>query len=242
MRNAYREELNAFAHDLIVMCDGVSAIMQKASQALLTADLQPAEEAISLSDELKAVHLRSEERAVKLLALENPVAKDLRQVVSSIYIVEDLQRMGELAKHIANAARRRHPEPAVPETYIGYFKELARLVEDMVALVRDVLVDPDADVALRLTSEDDAVDDINGHLLNVLTRREWTETTRAAVDIALLSRFYERYADHCVNVAARVVFLITGMTPQEYLAEREDDKKRADVEARFEALERQFRN
>src|SRR5690625_6233335 len=107
MRIAYRDELNAFAHDLIVMCDGVSAIMHKASQALLTAELQPAEEAISLSDELDEVRLRSEERAMELLALENPVAKDLRQVVSSIYIVEDLQRMSELAKHIANAARRR---------------------------------------------------------------------------------------------------------------------------------------
>ena len=161
MRNSYREELNAFAHDLIVMCDGVSAIMHKASQALLTAELQPAEEAISLSDELDEVRLRSEERAVELLALESPVAKDLRQVVSSIYIVEDLQRMSELAKHIANAARRRHPESVIPETYLGYFKELARLVADMVTLTRDVLVDPDADVALRLTNEDDAVDDIN---------------------------------------------------------------------------------
>ena len=152
MRNAYREELNAFAHDLIVMCDGVSAIMHKASQALLTAELQPAEEAISLSDELDEVRLRSEERAMELLALENPVAKDLRQVVSSIYIVEDLQRMSELAKHIANAARRRHPVQVIPSAYLGYFKELARLVEDMVTLTRDVLVDPDADVALRLTT------------------------------------------------------------------------------------------
>ena len=242
MRNAYREELNAFAHDLIVMCDGVSAIMQKASQALLTAELQPAEEAITLSDELDAVRARCEERSMELLALENPVAKDLRQVVSSIYIVEELQRMGDLAKHIANAARRRHPESVVPDSYLGYFKELARLVADMVSMTRDVLVDPDTDVALRLTSEDDAVDDINEHLLNILTRREWTETTRAAVDIALLSRFYERYADHCVNVAARVVFLITGMTPKEYLADREVRSERANVEARFAELERQFRN
>src|SRR5699024_4415066 len=114
MRNAYREELNAFAHDLIVMCDGVSAIMHKASQALLTAELQPAEDAISLSDELDEVRLRSEERAMELLALENPVAKELRQVVSSIYIVEALQRMSELAKHIASAARRRHPVQVIP--------------------------------------------------------------------------------------------------------------------------------
>ncbi|MDY3128032.1 MAG: phosphate signaling complex protein PhoU [Corynebacterium sp.] len=242
MRYAYREQLDNFAHDLIVMCDAVSAIMDKASTALLTAELQPAEEAISLSDELADIRMRCEERAVALLALENPLAKDLRQVVSSIYIVEELNRMGELAQHIAKAARRRHPEFVLPEAFRGYFKELARLVGDMAALTRDVLVDPDTDGALQLTTEDDAVDDINHHLLSILTEREWNDTARAAVDIALLSRFYERYADHCVNVAARVIFLITGLSPNEYLARQESESQRADVEARFAALERQFKH
>ena len=107
MRTAYREHLDNFSHDLIVMCDTVRTIMDKASQALLDRALEPAEEALSLTEELDEIRSRCSERAVKLLALENPMAQDLRQVVSSIYIVEDLFRMGQLAQHIADAARRR---------------------------------------------------------------------------------------------------------------------------------------
>lgn len=241
MRTAYREELDNFAHDLIVMCDSVAMVMAKASTALTTAELQPAEEALSMADELKETRARCEERAVLLLALENPLAKDLRQVVSSIYIVEDLFRMSQLAMHIAKAARRRHPEYVVPHAYLGFFEEYARLVQEMAARTRDVLIDPDADVAMEMTADDDAVDDINEHLLTVLTEREWPESTRAAVEITLLSRFYERYADHCVNVAARIVYLTTGMVPAEYEAKLADEDERRVTEARFAALERQFR-
>lgn len=240
MRTAYREDLDAFAHDLIVMCDSVQTIMDKASHALLKTSLQAAEEALSMSDELEEIRVRCEERAVELLALEGPVARDLRQVVSSIYIVEDFNRMGALAMHVAKAARRRHPEHAVPDRMVGYFAEMARLVKEMAARTRDILVDPNADVALQLTEDDDAVDDLNEHLLIMLTQREWRYTTREAVDVALLARFYERYADHCVNVAARIVYLISGLNPDEYLAKRERDEVEADIARRFEELERQF--
>ena len=241
MRTAYREELDSFAHDLIVMCDAVSTIMTKASRALLTAELAPAEAAITLSDNLEELRAGCEARAVRLLALENPLAKDLRQVISSIYIVEDLHRMGKLAKHIAGSARRNHPDPVIPEGYEGYFEELTRLVTEITNRTREVLVDPQTDVALELTTDDDAVDDINLHLLNQVTNKQWKHSTRSAVDVALLSRFYERYADHCVNVAARIVYLITGMSPDEYLQAREDDRSRAEWEDRFAALERQLK-
>ena len=241
MRIAYREKLDNFAHDLILMCDTVQAIMSQASRALLTAALQPAEDGLSLSDELEELRTRCEERAVSLLALENPMAKDLRQVVSSIYIVEDLYRMGQLAKHIAKSARRRHPNRVVPEEFMGYLEELTRLVDEMCSRTRNALIDPDPQLALELASDDDAVDDINHHLITILTQREWKYSTRSAVDLAMLSRFYERYADHCVNVAARILYLSTGMLPDEYLARRADEDRRQDMEAHFAALERQFR-
>ena len=110
MRAAYREQLDNFSHDLIIMSTTVHKLMALASQALIKASLQPAEEAVSLRDELDEVRSRCEDRAVSLLALENPMAKDLRQVISSIYIVEDFYRMGRLSQHIATSARRRHPE------------------------------------------------------------------------------------------------------------------------------------
>jgi len=240
MRIAYREHLDNFAHDLIVMCDTVRSIMHNASEALLTVTLESAEDSLSSADALEEIRQRCEDRAVQLLALEGPVARDLRQVVSSIYIVEDFDRMGALAMHIAKAARRRHPEHAVPDQLLGYFKEMARLVEEMGEKTRDILVDPNADVALVLNEDDDAIDDLNEYMLTMLTMREWAHTTRAAVDVALLSRYYERYADHCVNVAARIVYLTSGLTPDEYTEKQERDRADADIAARFAELERQF--
>lgn len=240
MRTAYREHLDAFAHDLIIMCDMVREIMDKASDSLLRGSLESAETALSLNEGMEEVRVRCDERAVELLALEGPVARDLRQVISSIYIVEDFNRMAALAMHIARSARRRHPERSIPAALEGYFEEYARLTRDMAERTRNLLIDPDPDVAMVLAQEDDAVDDLNDHLLTMLTQREWKHTTREAVDTAMLSRFYERYADHCVNVAARIVYLTTGLMPEEYLAKRERDEAEADFQARFDALERQF--
>jgi len=240
MRIAYREHLDNFAHDLIVMCDTVRSIMSNASAALLDAALEPAEDAISCAEPLEEIRTRCEDRAVQLLALEGPVARDLRQVVSSIYIVEDFDRMAALAMHIAKAARRRHPESAVPEPMKGYFQEMARLVGEMAEKTRDILVDPNADVALVLGEDDDAVDDLNEYMLTLLTQREWEHSTREAVDVALLARYYERYADHCVNVAARIVYLSSGLNPAQYVEKQERDRAEADMTQRFEELERLF--
>jgi len=240
MRIAYREHLDNFAHDLIVMCDTVRSIMANASDALIRASLESAEDAISSAEPLEEIRQRCEDRAVQLLALEGPVARDLRQIVSSIYIVEDFSRMAALAMHIAKAARRRHPEHALPEALQGYFKEMARLTEEMGEKTRDILVDPNADVALVLNEDDDAVDDLNEYMLTMLTMREWEHTTREAVDVALLSRYFERYADHCVNVAARIVYLTSGLSPDEYTEKQERDRADADMAARFAELERQF--
>lgn len=214
--------MDAFAADLIDMCDSVHSIMSKASAALLTANIESAEEALTRTDSLEELRAQCEEKAVQLLALENPMAKDLRQVVSSIYIVEDFHRMAALAGHVAKSARRNHPEMAISERIRGYFSELARLSDEMNRKVRELLLDPDADVALRLTEDDDAVDDICEHLLKVVTSEEWGGTPREAVDISLLCRFYERYADHCVNVAARIIYLATGLVPEEYLDQLDD--------------------
>ena len=109
MRSSYREDLDDFAHDVITMCDRVRDVMAQASEALLRGSLQPAEEALSMQDGLDEARGLCEQRAVDLLALESPRAGDLRQVISSMHIVHSLDRMGALAIHIADAARRRHP-------------------------------------------------------------------------------------------------------------------------------------
>ena len=228
MRIAYREHLDNYAHDLIVMCDTVRSIMHNASEALIGAALEPAEDALSTADALEEIRQRCEDRAVQLVRR------------GAHHAVADFDRMGALAMHIAKSARRRHPEYAVPEQLLGYFREMARLVDEMGDKTRDILVDPNADVALVLNEDDDAIDDLNEYMLTMLTMREWSHSTREAVDVALLSRYYERYADHCVNVAARVVYLTSGLSTEEYRAKKERDRENADMAARFAELERQF--
>lgn len=240
MRTAYREHLNAFANDVLVLCDMVNSIMTKSADALLRASLASAEEALSQEEELRAVRSRCEERAVELLALEGPVERDLRQVVSSIYIVEDFRRMGALAMHIASSARRRHPEKAIPEELESYYRQLSELCIDMVSAVRDLLLTPDADRAAALNSDDDAVDNLHSSLMHILTQRPWEHSAREAVDAALIARFYERYADHCVNVAARIIYLTTGRNREDYLAQRNRTAQEEEFSRHLAELDRRF--
>ncbi|MDY5786081.1 phosphate uptake regulator PhoU [Corynebacterium sp.] len=239
LRTVYRDHLEAFSHDLLEMCDLVRDVMSNASVALLTQSLDHSEEALSSLDGLEEIRQRCENRSMKLLALENPVASDLRQVVSSIYIVEDFQRMGVLAMHVANIARMRHPHPVVPESMVSCVAELARLADDLGTKTHDLLVDPDVEVGITLRDDDDAVDAMSNYILNAVTHPKWEHSAREAADLALLSRHYERYSDHCINVAARTVFLITGLKPEAYLEKQriadgfEMDQKLAAIERRF---------
>ncbi|GAB3945514.1 phosphate signaling complex protein PhoU [Corynebacterium tapiri] len=220
MRTAYRSELDDFANDLVTMCEGVRESMNKATYALLRPSLMAAEEALSMSDDLDELRRRGESRAIELLALESPVAGDLRQVISSIHMVRDLDRMSSLSIHIATAARNRHPEPAISEPLSEKFSTMARLVDSMAEKTRELLITHDTDMALALSEEDDAIDAAAADILSIVTGENWTGTTREAVEAALLARYFERWADHCVNVGKRIVFLTTGQDPEEVRAPR----------------------
>ena len=157
---------------------------------------------------------RAEEAAFVLLALQAPVAGDLRAIVSSIQIVADIDRMGALALHVAKIARRRHPQHALPEEVNGYFAEMGRVAVELGNSAQEVLLTRDPEKAARIREEDDAMDDLHRHLFTVLMDREWKHGVAAAVDVTLLGRFYERFADHAVEVARRVIFQVTGESPR----------------------------
>ena len=239
LRTEYREHLEAFNQDVLEMCDTVREIMGHATAALLERSLEDAEAALTEADSLKDISERCEDRSMRLLALQNPVASDLRQVVSAIYIVESFERMGSLARNIALLSRQRHPHPVYPEALHGYVEELARLVYEMGATTRQLLVEPDADVAVELHTIDEGVDDMKAYLFSLVSDREWEYSTREAVDLSMLTRYYERYADRCVSVASRMVFLITGLKPEAYLRQR--DEVDHDPEQKFATIERKFR-
>ena len=202
--------MDAFAADVVALCTLVEEVLALSTRALLQSSLQAAEDAMSREQQVPAVVRRCEERAVKLLALEGPVARDLRQVVASIYIVEDLERMASLTVHVANAARRRHPEPVLSAELHPAFDSLAQLAAGMAATTRTLLTHPDPQAAQALERDDDAVDRLHEAIMTAVTRADWPGTSQEAVDAALVARYFERFADHCVNVGTRVIYLATG--------------------------------
>ncbi|TJZ76635.1 phosphate signaling complex protein PhoU [Rhodococcus oryzae] len=213
MRVAYNEQMTELADMLGEMAGLAGAAMERATQSLLQADLSLAEQVISDHDQITELSVTCEERAFALLALQAPVAGDLRSVVSGIQIVSDIDRMGALALHVAKIARRRHPNHVLPEEVNGYFAEMGRIAVALGAGAREVLETRDPERAAKLREEDDAMDDLHRHLFSVLMDREWKHGVAAAVDVTLLGRFYERFADHAVEVARRVIFLVTGKMP-----------------------------
>jgi phosphate transport system protein len=218
MRTAYHEQLDALTAQLGEMCGMAGVAMERATQALLQADLVLAEQVITDHDQITAMSVRAEEAAFVLLALQAPVAGDLRAIVSSIQMVADVDRMGALALHVAKIARRRHPQHALPEEVNGYFAEMGRVAVELGNAAQEVVVSRDPDKAALLREEDDAMDDLHRHLFNVLMDRDWKHGVTAAIDVTLLSRFYERFADHAVEIGRRVVFQATGKLPDEDIA------------------------
>ena len=213
MRDAYQEQLEGLADGLADMCDQVAEAMAKATRSLLEADLQLAEEVISSDVRIDDLRAAAEERAFALLALQAPVATDLRTVISAIHGAGDIERMGDLALHVAQAARRRHPQPVLPSEVAPYFAEMGRVGCALATKAGDVIRTRDLERAAQLESDDDAMDDLHRHMFTVLMDREWSHGVGPAVDITLLARFYERYADHAVAVARRIVYVVTGRMP-----------------------------
>jgi len=186
--------------------------MDGATQALLQADLAMAEQVISDHDELVRMQTRAGEAAFALLALQAPVAGDLRLVFGSFQNVAHAERMGALALHVAKIARRRHPNPALPEEVKGYFAEMGRIAVDLGNSAKDVVLSRDPKQAAQISKKDDAMDQLHQQLFSVLMDKEWKHGVAAAVDVTLLGRFYERFADHAVEIGRRVIFQATGET------------------------------
>lgn len=213
MREAYRDQLGQLADQLADMCSMVGDAMALATRALLETDLALAEQVIGDDSKVDDARAKTEEEAYALLALQAPVATDLRTVLAVIHAAESLERMGDLALHVAKAARRRHPNPVLPEAVRPYFDEMGKVAGKMAAQAEQVIRTQDVQLARQLDDTDDEMDDLHQHLFTVLMDREWPHGVAAAVDVTLLGRFYERFADHAVSVAKRVVFVVTGKMP-----------------------------
>jgi phosphate transport system protein len=213
VRDQYQEQLAALGDALADMSLQAATAMELATRALLEADLQLAEQVIAEDLRIDDLRTEAEARAFGLLALQSPVATDLRVVISAIHGAGDIERMGDLALHVAQAARRRHPQPVLPAEMAPYFAEMGRVAVALARKAAEVIRTRDVETAATLEADDDAMDDLHRHIFSVLMAPSWTHGVAPAVDITLLGRFYERYADHAVTVARRVVYVVTGRMP-----------------------------
>ncbi|MGO9382938.1 MAG: phosphate signaling complex protein PhoU [Mycobacterium sp.] len=215
MRTAYHKQLDDLATQLGEMCGMAGVAMKGATQALLEADLSAAEQVIRDHERIVALRARVEKEALALLALQQPVAGDLRAIFSSIQIIADTERMGALAVHIAKIARREHPKHVLPEDVRGCFTDMARVAIALGDSAKQVLVSRDPQQAAQLRDQDKAMDDLYRHLFVVLLDPEWEHSVSVGVEVALLGRFFERFADHAVEIGRRVIFMSSGALPAE---------------------------
>ncbi|PKQ22502.1 MAG: phosphate transport system regulatory protein PhoU [Actinobacteria bacterium HGW-Actinobacteria-5] len=214
MRDNYHESLESVVTDLVRMSEAVQVAVREATKALLEADLATAEQVISDDAGIDELHDELEARCFQLLARQAPVAGELRTVVAAMRMVADLARMGDLAAHVAKIARLRFPDHAVPDGLVPNFTLMARVAEEMVQTAGRSLRERNAHDAGKLADNDEEMDELRKSQFRLLLGQDWSYGVEAAVDVALLGRYYERIADHAVLMASRVIYVITGLLPE----------------------------
>ena len=213
MREVFEEQLEGIFTDLAGISRSVQVAVSKATEALMTGDAAIAEQVISADIEIDRARERVEDSAFELLSLQAPVAGDLRTVVAALRMVSELERMGDLSVHVAKIARLRVPEIAVPDQVRPTMSRMAKVAEDMVARIEQIILGRDVEAAIALGRDDEEMDRLRRTSFTELLSPDWAHGVEAAVDIALLGRYYERIADHAVSIANRVIFVVTGQYP-----------------------------
>jgi phosphate transport system protein len=210
MREQFEGELKKLTDQMIEMTRIVGSAIARATTALMDADLALAESVIESDRALDVLQADLEEKAQVVLIRQQPVATDLRVVITALRMSSDLERMGDLAVHIAKVARMRYPNSAIPPELRGTIVQMGEVAERIVEKTGSLIASRDVVTANELETDDDMMDGLHRGLFTALLSREWPHGVEAAVDVTLLSRYYERFADHAVSVARRVVFLVTG--------------------------------
>ncbi len=213
MRDVFHEELEEIGAGVAEMIQLVGVAVEQATGALLDADLNRAEMVIASDTRVDDLGVELEDRAFQMIARQQPVATDLRVLVTTLHLVADLERMGDLALHVAKIARLRFPEFAVPEDARDVIAQMGDVARSLVIKVGDVVDGRDISLAQAIEAEDDSMDALRRKLFTLVLSPRWSHGTEAAIDMTLLGRYYERYADHAVSVARRVTFIVTGERP-----------------------------
>jgi len=210
VRDSFHEDLEAITALQLKMAVLVKDAIEKATTSLLTSDLALAEKVIEEDAQIDLIHHDLDERVIDLMARQQPVASDLRALVSAIRISADLERMGDLAHHLAKLARMRYPNSAVPAEFIDLITsmgaEASRITEKMAVVIEF----RDTNRALEVEKDDDAMDQLQRKLIAALVDPNGKHNVETSIDMAFASRYYERFSDHAVSISRRIYYIATG--------------------------------
>jgi len=210
MRNAFHDELDGIGTTLLQIAGLVKVAMNDATLALLTVDLSIAEKVIAADNVIDDIQHELDARTINLMARQQPVASDLRILVTSLRMSADLERMGDLAHHVAKQARMRYPNSAVPAELVPTITAMGLVADKLIDKLSSVMEHRDTVRALEIETDDDEMDKLHRELIGVLLSKDWSHGVESAIDMTLLGRYYERFADHAVSIARRVYFSVTG--------------------------------
>jgi phosphate transport system protein len=210
IRSVFQEELDGVSQSLVDLSNMVSDSMHKATQALIEADLKIAEDVITNDEKIDLYQHDLDTRIIDIIARQQPVASDLRALVTALRMSSDLERMGDLSHHVAKVARLRHPENVLPPELRDLVNHIGSVAENISRKIPTVIETRDTELALQLERDDDEMDKLHRQLIGSMSNNTWTHGVESAIDVTLLGRYYERFADHAVSVSRRVYYLVTG--------------------------------
>ena len=210
IRSVFQDELDSVSQTLFELSVMVSDSMARATKSVLTKDLKLAEEVITSDEKIDTVQHDLDARIIDIIARQQPVASDLRALVTALRMSADLERMGDLAHHVAKLVRLRHPASAVPAELLALVEVIGETAEKIATKTGVVISTRDVALAAQVEKDDDEMDELHRKLISTLVEPSWPHGVETAIDLTLLGRYYERYADHAVSVARRVIFLVTG--------------------------------
>ncbi|CAI9387358.1 phosphate signaling complex protein PhoU [Microbacterium sp. T2.11-28] len=210
MREVFHQSLEDVQARLVEISELVTVAVDKATRAFGTSDVALAEEVIEDDQVIDDKAIELDELAIEILARQQPVARDLRIVVAALRVSASLERMGDIAEHIAQLTRMRFPERAIPKGLKSTFIKMGELDVEVARTLTEVLRTEDLSLVEKLRSLEEELDDLHLAIFEKVLGETWKGEAAATVDATLASRYHERFADHAVSVAKKVAYLATG--------------------------------
>lgn len=210
MRKLFQEDLHHLGGQLTDMAVLVAEAMEKGYRSFETADVQLAEQVIAADQRIDVMQAELDEKAIELLALQGPVASDLRLIVGALRMSTSLERMGDLARHIAQLARLRYPDTVAPAQLMPVYQQMAQKDIALARKIVELLETREVALISELDAYNEQVNYLHAGVFTTIARSDWDSSAATTADVTLASRYFERFADHGVSVAKKVQYLVTG--------------------------------